>query len=322
MGVAGHSSEKVQWGRRMLTIVVVAPVVIWCIVGSFGATLLLVSVLNIASLLEYRRNIGEGLLARLSGGAMARGVHASGLAAWHPACVASNEALLPVLGALSLLGTARGGAAFAASMCGCLLLLLQAHILRAGSGKGFGTQGAQARTASGVTPLAMVSLLLDALGLVYVGGGYGFLLLQRGKPSTRAMAQTLSFCLCVWNTDNGALFAGRTLGRRPLIPAVSSGKTVEGALGGVALSVATAAACPHLFPATWLAPPNRSCVGPLTLGLLVGLAAVCGDLVLSFMKRAAGIKDSGRFFPGHGGCLDRMDSFLLAGPVVYFLTHD
>jgi phosphatidate cytidylyltransferase len=245
--------------------------------------------------------------------------------------VASNDALLPALGALAVLGTAGGGAGFAAAGSCCLAVLLLAHLLRAGSRGG----GAARHPATGVTALAMVSLALDLTGLVYVGGGFGFMSLQRGRPTLRAMGQTLNMCLCVWNADNGALFAGRAFGRSPLLASVSPGKTVEGALGGLALATATAVALPRLLPVAWFPPlpsaaaaagsaaaaaPHR--VGHISLGLLIGVAAVCGDLVASFMKRAAGVKDSGTFFPGHGGCLDRMDSFLLASPIVYFLTSN
>ena len=113
--------------------------------------------------------------------------------------------------------------------------------------------------------------------------------------------------------DTFAFFVGRLWGRRHLAPQISPGKTWEGAGGGWVAAVAAAAL---LGP--WLAPQLLT---PLTGGILGGLVGVVGpvgDLAESLIKRSVGAKDSGAIIPGHGGILDRLDSLLFTGPVVYF----
>lgn len=112
----------------------------------------------------------------------------------------------------------------------------------------------------------------------------------------------------VWSFDTGAYLVGRALGRRPFLPWISPSKTLEGVLGGFAASTLGVAAI--------LGISGRSPLEALVLGPLLGAAAQAGDLAESLLKRAAGEKDSGTAIPGHGGVLDRIDSFLLAGPVL------
>jgi phosphatidate cytidylyltransferase len=115
----------------------------------------------------------------------------------------------------------------------------------------------------------------------------------------------------VWAADTGAFFAGRWLGRVPLAPRVSPKKTWEGVLGGIALSALVAwLAATYLFAVD---------IGPfvLTCVAIAGISIV-GDLTESMLKRAAGLKDSGALFPGHGGMLDRIDSVTAAAPALVF----
>jgi phosphatidate cytidylyltransferase len=115
----------------------------------------------------------------------------------------------------------------------------------------------------------------------------------------------------VWAADTGAFFAGRWLGKVPLAPRVSPKKTWEGALGGIALSALVAwLAATYLFTVD---------IGPfvLTCVAIAGISIV-GDLTESMLKRAAGLKDSGALFPGHGGMLDRIDSVTAAAPALVF----
>jgi phosphatidate cytidylyltransferase len=104
-----------------------------------------------------------------------------------------------------------------------------------------------------------------------------------------------------WSTDIGAYFVGRTFGRRKLAPAISPGKTVEGLWGGVAIATLLAGAWVLAFG---LPRPL------LVLAPLFALAAQGGDLFESWMKRRAGVKDSGGLLPGHGGVLDRLDGLV------------
>lgn len=104
--------------------------------------------------------------------------------------------------------------------------------------------------------------------------------------------------------------AGKLIGKTPL-SGISPGKTVEGAVGGCCASVVTAMALGKLIG--WPL-PLAAAVG---LGVVISCAAVLGDLIESAMKRDAGMKDSGLLIPGHGGILDRFDSYVFTGAVVY-----
>jgi phosphatidate cytidylyltransferase len=110
--------------------------------------------------------------------------------------------------------------------------------------------------------------------------------------------------------DIAAYAAGTAFGRHRFFPTVSPRKSVEGAIAGLlaAVAIAAALAAPLAGIAWWLG---------AVLGVLVAIAAQGGDLVESALKRRAGVKDSSQLIPGHGGLLDRIDSLLLVGPLVY-----
>jgi phosphatidate cytidylyltransferase len=120
--------------------------------------------------------------------------------------------------------------------------------------------------------------------------------------------------------DAGAYFAGRKWGRRKLAPKISPGKTVEGALGGVVAGTVAALLCKGTFDVLW---PDLSrglsWLVAVPLGLVLSVAGMIGDLVESLLKRDAAQKDAGSLLPGMGGVLDRIDSALLAIPVMYYL---
>jgi phosphatidate cytidylyltransferase len=125
-----------------------------------------------------------------------------------------------------------------------------------------------------------------------------------------------------WVCDSVAYFVGREVGRTKLAPRISPGKSVEGALGGIAATVGTAIlAAPTIdlmAPTLALAPPRLSMLHLGGLGLVIGVCVVLGDLVESFIKRQLGAKDSGVILPGHGGVLDRIDGLILAVAGAYF----
>jgi phosphatidate cytidylyltransferase len=155
-------------------------------------------------------------------------------------------------------------------------------------------------------------------GAVYVGL-IAYVLHVAGSapavPSGAALASigaergwVLLLVLGVWSFDTGAYLVGRQVGRHKFLTHISPSKSIEGVVGGV---VATT-----VVTALLLAGLGQQPLGALVLGPLLGLAAQAGDLAESMLKRAAGSKDSGSLIPGHGGMLDRIDSFLFAGPAV------
>ena len=121
-----------------------------------------------------------------------------------------------------------------------------------------------------------------------------------------------------WGTDIGAYAFGRMFGKRKLMPSVSPGKTVVGAIGGL---VAGIASC--WFYVTVILKPlaqlGMSPLGMLVFALAISVAGQTGDLAESLLKRDAGVKDSSTLLPGHGGILDRFDSLLFALPVAYLI---
>lgn len=138
-------------------------------------------------------------------------------------------------------------------------------------------------------------------------------------PDSGIFFVVLVLGIVIWS-DAGAYFAGRAYGRRKLAPKISPAKTVEGALGGVLAGTAGALAVKGAFDFLW---PQLSQALPwaitLVLGIVVASVAIAGDLIESLLKRDAQVKDAGKLLPGMGGVLDRIDSFLLGIPVMYYL---
>ena len=117
--------------------------------------------------------------------------------------------------------------------------------------------------------------------------------------------------LLVWGADSGAYFVGRKFGKKKLAPNVSPNKSVEGLYGGILTSMLIVVAVASLYlDMTW----PELCLF-LILSVITVFSSVLGDLFESMIKRRAGIKDSGRILPGHGGVLDRIDSLLAAAPI-------
>ncbi len=153
-------------------------------------------------------------------------------------------------------------------------------------------------------------------GAVYVGflGAVATLTTMWADPSSGDGAfwperrWVLVLLAGVWSFDTGAYLVGRAIGRRPFLPWISPKKTLEGVLGGLVVATVVVAILLGISGS----PPLEA----LVLGPLLGATAQAGDLAESLLKRAAGAKDSGTLIPGHGGVLDRVDSILLAAPVL------
>lgn len=151
-------------------------------------------------------------------------------------------------------------------------------------------------------------------GILYVGWLLSHLVALRGLTDGRNWVFFLLFV--TWVSDTTAFFVGRRFGRHKLAPSISPGKTWEGAIAGVcgAIAMSTLFFTPNPFQlplAYWQAIPLS--VGVSVLGQV-------GDLVESLLKRGTGVKDSGTLMPGHGGILDRLDSLIFAGVLVYYFA--
>ena len=161
------------------------------------------------------------------------------------------------------------------------------------------------------TPLHGVGWLRLATGVVFLAGAW-LALVRLHQMSPHGHGLVLTFLVLNWLADSAAYFTGRTWGRHRLAPRLSPGKTIEGALGGLASSLLPAA---FLIWSGWLALPAWQLV---LICLATVAVSIGGDLWESLLKRARGVKDSGQLLPGHGGVLDRIDSQIAAAP--FFLA--
>jgi phosphatidate cytidylyltransferase len=123
---------------------------------------------------------------------------------------------------------------------------------------------------------------------------------------------TLSYFLLLWISDVFAYVWGKLLGKHKLAPRISKGKTIEGTVGGILTTMGLSFLGPTVFPNV-----GFTLIEWIIFAGLISVFAVPGDLSESLLKRQAGVKDSGRMLPGHGGILDRFDSVLLTAPVIY-----
>ena len=123
----------------------------------------------------------------------------------------------------------------------------------------------------------------------------------------------LAIFIFIWVNDTGAYLVGSRWGKRRLAPNISPKKSVEGSIGGLLLVLLSAVVLRLLLF------PELSWLRILLIATVVAVFGTIGDLFESSLKRQAGVKDSGKLIPGHGGILDRIDSLLLAVPAVYLL---
>ncbi len=167
---------------------------------------------------------------------------------------------------------------------------------------------------------AVAGLAGTIFGLIYVGWFGAHLVLLHGLPDYGPGLVTMLF-VAVVVTDSAAFFIGRSLGRHKLAPKASPGKTWEGAIGGFVFAILAMTAMYYIYRN--FAPdvfPRWSLTKYLYAGIVLSIASQVGDLTESCLKRDVGWKDSGSFFPGHGGVLDRCDGFLFAAPFLYYMA--
>jgi len=165
------------------------------------------------------------------------------------------------------------------------------------------------------------SVAITAFGVMYASLFSYVYALRYHDYAVGAAAGTALVVLPViltWATDVGAYMFGRTFGRKKLIPSISPGKTVEGAVGGLGFTIVICLLYVRfiLMPYAQL---GLTIQGAVLFAIVVSVAAQTGDLAESLLKREAGIKDSSNIIPGHGGILDRFDSLLFVMPIAFLL---
>ena len=154
-------------------------------------------------------------------------------------------------------------------------------------------------------------------GILYMGWMLGHYVMLRQLDHGRELVMLALFT--TFACDTSAYFVGRAWGRHHMTPTISPHKTWEGAAGGFAGAVAAALALHFLLNlGGWSLPLSRLEV--VGVGCLIGVMAQVGDLLESLLKRRAGVKDSGNLLPGHGGVLDRIDSLVFTGVIVYYFV--
>ncbi len=240
------------------------------------------------------------MLAALGSWELMRMARGTGVAPLEPAGIAI-AALVPIAVHAQRLGVYTFS--MTAIVAACLVLFASSIWLRGPTG----------RPLSSVAITAFAILYASLIAYVYplryhpyaIGAGAG-------------TALVFLPILLTWATDVGAYGVGRTMGKTKLIPSVSPGKTVAGAMGGLALAVVIC-----LLYVRFILVPYASLgltiQGAVLFALAVSVAAQIGDLAESLLKREAGVKDSSRIIPGHGGILDRFDSLLFVLPIAYLM---
>ena len=230
----------------------------------------------------------------------------AGLAAREFYSMARQKGLRPIAGLGTLLAAALPFSVFLALTIQSSIWIsssVSLALMAVAAAALIGSQGVQG---------AIVRISVTAFGILYFGGLFSTQLLLRLDPAYPDMAGVNWLFLAylgTWAVDTGSYAGGRLFGRRKLSPVLSPGKTYEGAIGGMLLGIAVS----YFLGSVWMG--LFGWVQALVYGLLIGIAAQAGDLVVSVFKRDSGVKDSSRLIPGHGGVLDRFDSLLFTVPV-------
>jgi phosphatidate cytidylyltransferase len=269
--------------RRIIFAVIAAPIAIAIVYFGDWALAILLSVLAALAAWELFRIARE-----------------AGVAPLEPAGIAL-AALLPIAVHAQRLGVYSLSLTMIVAMA--LLLFASTIWLRGPTGK----------------PLASVAITI--FGVTYAGLFSYIYALRYHNYAVGAAAGTALVLLPVlltWATDIGAYMFGRTFGHKKLIPSISPGKTVEGAVGGLGLAIVICLLYVRfiLMPYAQL---GLTIQGAVLFAIVISVAAQTGDLAESLLKREAGIKDSSRIIPGHGGILDRFDSLLFVMPIAFLL---
>ncbi len=157
---------------------------------------------------------------------------------------------------------------------------------------------------------SITNLSFTFFGIFYLSYLLSYAVLLRKYETDGKFFLYFSLAITMLN-DTGAYFLGKFLGKHKLAPSISPSKTIEGVFGGFLFGIPSGFLINYLFG-------NYENFHILTLSFLICFFAIIGDLAESLLKRDANLKDSGSFFPGHGGVLDRIDSLLFTIPVTYY----
>jgi phosphatidate cytidylyltransferase len=169
------------------------------------------------------------------------------------------------------------------------------------------------------TTTGLLAISTTLFGLMYVPWLLNFIQKINFFPDVDGHYYLLYFVLITKFSDTGAYAVGSLIGKHKMIPRISPGKTWEGFGGAIALSTLASVVFVHFLGARM---PGMNTLHAVVLGVVLSVCAVVGDLIESLFKREAGVKDSGRFFPGIGGILDLLDSLLFNAPIMYlYLRH-
>lgn len=157
------------------------------------------------------------------------------------------------------------------------------------------------------------SIALSFLGILYIAVPFSLLvnIPHINQPENYTPGIVLGFFLILWTNDTFAYITGMLIGKHKLYEKISPKKTWEGFFGGLGFAMITGFALSLKYD-------NLSTIQWLVLAFIIVVTGTLGDLIESMLKRSLGCKDSGNFFPGHGGILDRFDSILISTPFVYF----
>ncbi|MBC7671741.1 MAG: phosphatidate cytidylyltransferase [Polaromonas sp.] len=290
-----------ELAKRVLVAVIAAPLALWIVLAGGAPLAALIAIVSAVGAWEFFR-IARGAGARplddvgiALAGILPLAVHAHYLGVFSARPALAAVVVLLVMAATIWLRGAHGAPLLAAATT-LFGVLYTAGMLA------FGYAIRYHDIVAGYDSVGAKHLLLGSLAVAIPPGG----------------ALLIFPLLVTWASDIGAYAVGRTVGGRKLIPSVSPGKTVAGAVGGLIASMLVAWAYGRgvLVPVAHL---GLSPWGALTFGLLISVAAQVGDLFESLLKRDAKMKDSSHIIPGHGGILDRFDSLIFVLPVAYVL---
>jgi phosphatidate cytidylyltransferase len=171
-----------------------------------------------------------------------------------------------------------------------------------------------------ISSLASTKVILILLGILYIGSAYLEMIFLRLQ--TDGVFWVIVFMMCIWASDSLAYAVGKNIGGPKMTPTISPNKTWSGYVGAMIGPAIVLTLCVHFFPQADFNEEAASAPVTFLFGMMIGICGQSGDLLISMMKRKAGLKDTGALIPGHGGILDRIDAMLMAFPIyIAYITY-